>query len=100
LSLRIIIVVIIITILYAVIIIAKSQACKELNSQMMGWKVGINMSSIIPLCQSITSNTLHTNTTLELIVFVVYFLLHVSVIHIDHHQVENWKQVWNFGVTF
>jgi hypothetical protein len=32
--------------------------------------------------------TVHTNTTHELYMSVAYFLLQVSVMHIDHHQIE------------
>jgi len=40
---------------------------------MMERKAEINLSSMIPLCQSITSNTLHKNTTLKLNMFVCIF---------------------------
>jgi len=39
-------------------------------------------------CNS-TSNTVNTNTTHKLCMFIFYFALHVSVIHIDNHQVKN-----------
>ena len=39
-------------------------------------------------CNS-TGNTVNTNTTHKLCMFTFYFVLHVSAIHIDHHQVEN-----------
>jgi hypothetical protein len=39
-------------------------------------------------CNS-TSNIVNTNTTHKLCMFIFYFVLRVSVIQIDHHQVEN-----------
>jgi hypothetical protein len=40
--------------------------------------------------QSLT-NTVHTNTIYQLYTFVVYFPLHVSAVHIVHHQVETYR---------
>jgi len=68
-----IIIIIIIIILHAIIITAKSQGYKELRSQMTGREVEMNLRGIIPLCQSITDNTHHTNTTLKLNIFVFIF---------------------------
>jgi hypothetical protein len=55
----------------------------------------------------VTISTVHTNTTLKLHVFV-YFLLHVSAIHIDHLQVEKYgyrrksatAEVFSFCTSF
>ena len=48
----------------------------------------INLSHIIPLCQSIAStrNTAHRNKHINSV--RSYILLHVSAIYIDHQQVE------------
>lgn len=49
------------------------------------------LGNIIPLYQSVTSNTVQTNTTHKLYTFMFYFLRHVSVIHICHRQVEKYS---------
>jgi hypothetical protein len=48
-------------------------------------KVWIKWGDTIPLCYSVTSNRVHTNTTHKLF----YSLLHGSVIHFEHHQLRD-----------
>lgn len=48
--------------------------------------------------------TVHSNTTDKFYMFIIYFPLRVSLLHIDHHQVEcrlrrKSADVWSLGVV-
>ena len=45
---------------------------------------------IIPVCQLIISNQVHTNTTLEYYIpFIIIFLQYAPVVPFDHNQVQD-----------